>query len=98
KEKDVIFLGFPDGGLCAILSKYQSDDGPDYKSPFTLEDRPPPPDVILPNTEYNAEDLKRALTQVLADFRPTLLVTTHPRDQHPNHQEKYFFEKKPRKA
>ncbi len=93
KEKDVIFLGFPDGGLCSILSKYQSDGGPDYKSPFTLEDRPPPSDVILPNTEYNAEDLKRAITQVLADFRPTLLVTTHPRDQHPDHHSTYFFVK-----
>jgi LmbE family N-acetylglucosaminyl deacetylase len=98
KEKDVIFLGFPDGGLCSILSKYQSDDGPDYKSPFTLEDRPLPPDVILPNTEYNAEDLKRAIAQVLVDFRPTLLVTTHPRDQHPDHHSTYFFVKEALKA
>ena len=49
KKKDIIFLGFPDGGLCSILMKYQSDAGPDYKSPFTLEDRPPPADVSLPN-------------------------------------------------
>jgi LmbE family N-acetylglucosaminyl deacetylase len=98
KEKDVIFLGFPDGGLCSILSRYQSDDGPDYKSPFTLEDRPPPADVILPNTEYNGEDLKRAISQVLVDFRPTLLVTTHPRDQHPDHHSTYFFVKETLKA
>jgi LmbE family N-acetylglucosaminyl deacetylase len=91
KEKDILFLGFPDGGLCSILSKYRSDDGPDYKSPFTLEDRPPSADVILPNMEYNAEDLQRVITQVLIDFRPTLLVTTHPRDQHPDHHSTYFF-------
>jgi LmbE family N-acetylglucosaminyl deacetylase len=93
KKKDVIFLGFPDGGLCSILSKYPSDDGPDYQSPFTLEDRPPPPDVILPNTEYNAEDLERAINQEMTDFRPTLLATTHPRDQHPDHHSTYFFVK-----
>lgn len=98
KEGDVIFLGFPDGGLCSILSKYQSDDGPDYKSPFTLEDRPPPADVVLPNTEYNGEDLERAITQVLTDFHPTLLVTTHPRDQHPDHHSTYFFVKETLKA
>ena len=56
KEKNIIFLGFPDGGLYSILSKYQSDDGPDYTSPFTLENRPPVPDVLLPNIEYNGED------------------------------------------
>src|SRR5215510_8642986 len=98
KKKDVIFLGFPDGGLCSILSKYQSDDGPDYKSPFTLEDRPPLSDVVLPNTEYNAEDLERAIHQEMADFRPTLLVTTHPRDQHPDHHSTYFFVKETLKA
>src|SRR5262245_5849322 len=91
KEIDIIFLGFPDGGLCSILSKYPSDDGPDYKSPFTLEDRPPAADVVLPNTEYNTEDLERAITKVLVDFRPTLVVTTHPRDQHPDHHSTYFF-------
>lgn len=91
KEKDVIFLGFPDGGLYTILSKYQSDDGPDYTSPFTLESRPPPADVVLPNTEYNSEDLKKEINRLLADFRPTLLATTHPRDQHPDHCSTYFF-------
>jgi LmbE family N-acetylglucosaminyl deacetylase len=93
QEKDIIFLGFPDGGLCSILSKYQSDDGPNYQSPFTLEDRPPLSDIILPNTEYNAEDLERAITRVLVDFRSTLLITTHPRDQHPDHYSTYFFVK-----
>jgi len=91
KEKDIIFLGFPDGGLYSILSKYQSDDGPDYTSPFTLENRPPVPDVLLPNIEYNGEDLKREIRQLLTDFRPTLVTTVHGRDQHPDHCSTYFF-------
>lgn len=90
-EKDVIFLGFPDGGLYSILSKYQSDDGPDYTSPFTLENRPPLGDALLPNIEYNGEDLKREIIRVLTDFRPTLIVTVHRRDQHPDHCSTYFF-------
>jgi len=90
-EKDVIFLHFPDGGLYAILSKYQSDDGPDYTSPFTLESHPPVPDALLPNIEYNGEDLKREIRQVLTTFRPTLITTVHRRDQHPDHCATYFF-------
>ena len=91
KEKDIIFLGFPDGGLYSILSKYQSDDGPDYTSPFTLENRPPVPDALLSNIEYNGEDLKREIRQLLTDFRPTLITTVHGRDQHPDHCSTYFF-------
>jgi len=91
KEKNIIFLGFPDGGLYSILSKYQSDDGPDYTSPFTLENRPPVPNALLPNIEYNGEDLKREIKQLLIDFRPTLITTVHGRDQHPDHCSTYFF-------
>ena len=91
KAQDVIFLSFPDGGLCYLLGRYRWDKEPDYRSPFTLQDRPPSDDVIVPNTEYNGEDLKRELRRVLTDFRPTLLATTHPRDQHPDHCSTYFF-------
>ncbi len=91
KEQDIIFLSFPDGGLCYLLGQYRWDKEPDYRSPFTLQDRPPADDVIVPNTEYNGEDLKREIRRVLVDFRPTILVTTHPRDQHPDHCSTYFF-------
>lgn len=91
KKRDVVFLGFPDGGLHAILSKYRSDDGPDYTSPFTLENRPPVSDALLPDIEYNGEDLKREIRRVLTDFRPTLIATVHRRDQHPDHCSTYFF-------
>ncbi len=90
KKKDVIFLSFPDGGLYSILSKYQSDDGPDYTSPFTLENHPPVADALLPNIEYNGEDLKREVIRVLMDFRPTLIVTVNRRDQHPDHCSTYL--------
>jgi LmbE family N-acetylglucosaminyl deacetylase len=91
KETDVIFLGFPDGGLYSILSKYQSDDGPNYTSPFTLENRPPVADRLLPDIEYNGEDLKSEIMRVLTNFRPTLIVTVNRRDQHPDHCSTYFF-------
>jgi len=94
KEQDIIFLSFPDGGLCYLLGQYRWDKEPDYRSPFTLQDRPPSDDVIVPDTEYNGEDLTREIKRVLTDFRPTLLATTHPRDQHPDHCATYFFVRK----
>src|SRR5262245_37115843 len=51
------FLGFPDGGLCTLMTKYWSDRAPAYRSPFTRLDRPPRSEVLVPNTEYRGEDL-----------------------------------------
>jgi LmbE family N-acetylglucosaminyl deacetylase len=89
--KDIMFLGFPDGGLCPLHVQFLGDNGPDYTSPFTLEDRPPSADVVLPSIEYNGEDLQREITWVLSHFRPTLVVTTHASDRHPDHCATYLF-------
>ena len=90
-SKHVVFLGFPDSGLCPLQLTYPIDNGRNYLSPFTLEDRPLTADVVLPGTEYNGEDLTKELTWVLAHFRPTLVVTAHPLDRHPDHCTTYHF-------
>src|SRR5262245_61053719 len=89
--KNVVFLGFPDSGLCSLQMTYPLDNGRNYLSPFTLEDRPPKADVVLPSIEYNGEDLTKELTWVLAHFRPTIVVTVHPLDRHPDHCATYRF-------
>jgi LmbE family N-acetylglucosaminyl deacetylase len=83
--KDVVFLGFPDGGLCPLRGTYLANNGRNYQSPFTLADRPLITNVAQPNAGYNGTDLTQALTRVLLHFRPTLVVTVHPRDRHPDH-------------
>jgi LmbE family N-acetylglucosaminyl deacetylase len=90
-SKDVLFLGFPDSGLCPLQVTYLIDNGRNYLSPFTLEDRPPTADAMLPSIEYNGEDLTKELTWVLSHFRPTLVVTVHPMDRHPDHCATYRF-------
>ncbi len=90
-SKDMLFLGFPDSGLCPLQMTYLIDNGRNYLSPFTLEDRPPTADVMLPSIEYNGEDLTKELTWVLSHFRPTLVVTVHPMDRHPDHCATYRF-------
>jgi LmbE family N-acetylglucosaminyl deacetylase len=90
KERDGVFLGFPDGGLCYLLWKFLSDPQV-YTSPFTLENHPPAAEMIIPHTYYNGHDLKKEIVRVLADFRPDLLATTPPEDQHPDHCATYYF-------
>ncbi|MEN6437080.1 MAG: PIG-L family deacetylase [Syntrophobacter sp.] len=92
KKRDVIFLGFPDGGLTSIRSKYIADPQ-SYRCPYTLRSRPPVFERIIPNTDYNGKDLKEELIRVIEDYHPTLVATTPPYDQHPDHNSTYYFVK-----
>lgn len=91
RAKDVLFLGFPDGGLCPLRVMSHANNGRNYQSPFTLAERPLITTVVLPKAGYNGMDLTHALTWVLLHFRPTLVVTVHPRDRHPDHCATYHF-------
>lgn len=93
-KQGMTFLGFPDRGLCPILRKYWTDHPPYYVSPYTQEDHPLSGDVLLPQIEYDGEDLTREIAQLLTTFRPTLIAVTHPQDQHPDHCATYFFVKR----
>jgi LmbE family N-acetylglucosaminyl deacetylase len=87
---DAIFLGFPDGGLSYLRWEFR-DDPKAYQSPFTLEKRPPPSEMIIPHADYNGQDLIKEIERVLTDFRPDIVATTPPEDQHPDHNSTYFF-------
>jgi LmbE family N-acetylglucosaminyl deacetylase len=90
KKRCVIFLGFPDGGLCYLLWKYRSDPQA-YVSPFTMESHPPASEMIIPHTRYNGDDLRTEIERVLARFRPNLVAVTPPEDEHPDHCSTYYF-------
>ena len=92
KERDVIFLGFPDGGLTYLRLKFRAHPMA-YRSPFTRKTRPPAFEIIVPRTDYCGADLRREIERVISDFRPTLLAVTPPEDQHPDHNATYYFVK-----
>jgi len=80
----VHFLAFPDGGIDALWQAHWARDRP-YTSPFTGSDSPPYPGVVDPHAEYDGQDLTAALSEVLADVHPTLVVMPHPDDVHLDH-------------
>jgi LmbE family N-acetylglucosaminyl deacetylase len=91
-EHDVIFLGFPDGGLTYLLLKYHAHPMA-YRSPFSRKNRPPVFEIIVPRTDYSGDDLTKEIARVLVDFRPNLLAVTPAGDWHPDHRATYFFVK-----
>ncbi len=92
KPRDVIFLGFPDGGLSFLRLKFRSHPLA-FRSPFTRESRPVMSECIIPHCDYTGQDLTREIERVIAEFRPNLVATTPPEDQHPDHYSTYYFVK-----
>jgi LmbE family N-acetylglucosaminyl deacetylase len=92
KEQNVVFLGFPDGGLTYLLLKYHAHPRA-YRSPFTRKIRPPKFEIIVPRTDYCGNDLTKEIERVLIEFRPNLVAVTPAGDQHPDHSATYFFVK-----
>ena len=85
------FLGFPDGGLCKLMTTYWSERAAAYRSPFTRLDRPRPSETILRDTEYRGEDLTQELATLIDGFKPTIVLVPRPEDQHPDHCAAWFF-------
>jgi len=93
KEHDVIFLGFPDGGLSYLRLKNRAHPFA-YRSPFTRKNRPPLFECIIPDTDYTGQDLTKEIRRTITDFKPTLVVTTPSEDEHPDHNATYYFVKR----
>src|SRR5262245_54263456 len=82
-QTQVTLLGFPDDGLCGLISTYRTDRV--FESPYTKRASPPDAHQLVRNAKYRGEDLIRELTQIVEEFRPTLVILPHPGDQHPDH-------------
>ena len=83
-ENDLVFLGFPDGGL----SKLRSGKVTSVSTHF---DHVPYTQSYKPSQDYSEENLVNDLKEIIIDFNPTLVITTHPKDHHPDHQAAYQF-------
>jgi LmbE family N-acetylglucosaminyl deacetylase len=81
-----VFLGFPDAGLCRLLTThYWSDREAAYMSPYSRRDRPRESQQIARGVTYHGEDLVDELALVIDRFRPTTILVPRPEDEHPDH-------------
>ena len=78
-----LFLGYPDGGLEALLGEFRSRS---YRSRFTAVTAVPYPDALFPQHAYTGEALERDFSAVLERVRPTLILAPSPLDTHPDHR------------
>jgi LmbE family N-acetylglucosaminyl deacetylase len=89
-RKHVIFMGFPDRGLRFLLTPHWSKMTP-YRSPFTQASSPPYVDVYRASSPYSGETLTACLSEIIANFQPTIVITHSELDEHPDHKAIHVF-------
>jgi LmbE family N-acetylglucosaminyl deacetylase len=81
----ILFLGFPDGGLCLIASKYLSAKAVAYRSPYTGRIAPEASEQMIRGVSYRGTDIRREVESILTSYRPTLIAVPNREDRHPDH-------------
>ena len=77
---DADFLGFPDGGLTALLNGARN-----YYSPTTRRNHVAYPRAYAPGAHYDGPTLLDVFARLWEDWKPTRVFTAHPLDTHRDH-------------
>ena len=81
-EENAAFFGFPDGGLTAITNMRDDEI---YWAPTTRRNHVAYPRSYAPGARYRREVLLQTLTKLVREWEPTLILTGHHLDTHPDH-------------
>ncbi|ATY85283.1 hypothetical protein CVV65_10400 [Kyrpidia spormannii] len=81
--ENVVFFGFPDGGLSPMWEAHWSDDDP-VRGPNGAT-RVPYPFAYQSDRPYSGSAAVAELEAVLKQFQPTDVIYPDPFDQHPDH-------------
>ncbi len=85
QPEQVIFLGYPDGGGLEIFEKHWGESQP-YRALLSGQSSVPYTFTQSPNVPYMGESILTDLKQIVRDYQPTKIFTSHPGDVHPDHQ------------
>jgi LmbE family N-acetylglucosaminyl deacetylase len=84
--KNLVFLGYPDGGLYDIWEKNWQVNPYPVVGRYTGKTTSPYPDTYSLGHEYSGSYLYQDIYDQIRDFKPDIIVFPHPLDQHKDHQ------------
>ncbi|MCA1808963.1 MAG: PIG-L family deacetylase, partial [Lentisphaerae bacterium] len=90
EPEHLVFLGYPDFGTMSIWEHHWGDVPP-FRSMLTHVRAVTYNTALRPGAPYRGEEILKDLESVLRDFRPTLLLLSHPADFNPDHRALYTF-------
>jgi len=85
KPEQITFLGYPDGGALEIFEKHWGDTQP-YRALLSGESGVFYTFAQSLGAPFKGESILADLEQVVREFKPTKIFTSHPGDVHPDHQ------------
>ena len=83
-ENNIIFLGYPDGGIDELFNKNWDKSNP-YTSSGTKTDKNPYVNSFTKGELYCGFNLENDLENIIKNYKPTYLIYPHPNDRHPDH-------------
>jgi LmbE family N-acetylglucosaminyl deacetylase len=89
-RESLTYLGLPDGGSGAIWSQHIKAAKP-FRSIYLATDHAPFENVFKPNLAFAREPVIEVTKQLIADFRPAMIATTHPDERHVDHRTANWF-------
>lgn len=90
-ESNIVFLGYPDGGLYNMWSVgYWSTP---YESLHTGQSNSPYVNSYTLNTSYTGQNVVNDLSKIISQYNPDYIVYPHPNDRHHDHLASYCFTK-----
>ena len=84
QEDDIIFLGYPDGGM-SHLWNYNWDQNDPYTSKFTKTDISPYRNSYTTGAVYCGRNAADDIIKIIQEYKPDYMVYPHPNDRHPDH-------------
>jgi LmbE family N-acetylglucosaminyl deacetylase len=90
REKDLVFLGYPDFGTFKIFSQYWQVKKP-LKSLLTRISSVPYKENLSFGAPYIGESILGDLKKILLNYRPTKIFVSHPADANVDHKSFYLF-------
>ena len=92
KENNIIFLGYPDGGIAYLWNSHWDKNNP-YTSSFTQTNKSPYSNSYTKGASYTGESLLSDMMKIIGEYKPDYIVMPHPNDRHPDHWAVNAFEK-----
>ncbi|KEJ01797.1 PIG-L family deacetylase [Clostridium botulinum] len=83
-ENDIVFLGYPDGGMRVLWEKYWNKTRT-YTSKSTQSNKTPYNNSFTKESSYCGESVVSDISEIIEEYRPTELIYPHPNDRHPDH-------------
>lgn len=83
-EDNVIFLGYPDGGIAYLFHANWDKSNP-YTSSDTAADKSPYSNSFTKGSLYCGENLESDIEKIISDYKPDYIIYPHPNDRHPDH-------------